>query len=949
MRSSTSADPLYPFVHYFPSLSWLFRPEMTRQLSGGNIHLLNLSRRATQSQRGLLDGGDPTEFDTTDPLRLWIIQVGIIIAMTSFLAAGLRRFRQPKVFAEILGGILLGPSGLGRIPGFTEHIFPPQSIPYLSLVANIGLCLFLFLVGLGIDVSQIRKTAKLSVIVTLFGTVIPFGVGCGIALPLYNTFIKIGAPQADTTLTGPDGHGVPFTHFMLFTGVAFSVTGFPVVCRILAELNLWNTTVGVVSLWSGVATSVVGWILLVLSVALVNADSGLTALWSLFLCIAWTVFMSIPVRKAMLWLAIRTGSTERGPTTLFMTVTILVMFGSSFFIDIIGVNAIFGALIAGLAIPREGHLSIILKEKMEDIVSIVFIPLYFALSGLSTDLGLLDNGITWAFTVSIIFLAFASKFSGSTLASYYLSNVNLREASTIGALMSCKGLVELIVLNVGLSAGILNNRVFSMFVLEALTLTFTTTPMVEMLYPPRFRVVPGLKNAVDLQPDVDSSRDQQNPTDWKAHDGVHGVGRVRQRFAVVLQKFDHLPAAMTATHSVPAGSLLPPHHSTHLSIVRLVEMTERTADMVTTSAPIVSPSVDPLLSTYQTFVSITAGRTGGQSGLTMSDIVEVVPAADKARIVGQYMERENAEVVLISWTFDASSSSPTVVSSPKLPNPFGSLFGNLADSRATSSQTQFVYDMFNQVGRIKAVLLYLDTSKSRQNSGVEYTPSAIPTTQHLFCPFFGGADGRLALEMVVQMCMREDVTATVVRLSKVEDTRNDLTSIEEVRRTSTETVSNRLSSIAFSNSSETVLGDPESIARLQNGVLDELAWAQCVNSGLTRETAKTSWEVQLVEALGRITFKEVKSSVLLKAAVDEAQEVVDTNKDGRVVVVMGRSGLRVDEELNGLHHDGMPSPGIGAGLGADTRKAIGGVASSFILANVGDGVLVAQAGSEAQI
>jgi len=388
-------------------------------------------RGTAPDQGGLLTGKDPTAFDPADPLRLWIIQVGIIIITTQILSLGLRKLRQPRVIAEVLGGILLGPTAFGAIPGFSQHIFPSQSIPYLSLVANIGLCLFLFLVGLEIDVAIIRRNVRLSVSVAAAGITIPFGFGAALAIPLYHHFI--------------DAEQVSYTHFMLFTGVAYSITAFPVLCRILTELKLLDTTFGIVVLSAGVGNDIIGWTLLALSVALVNAGSGLTALWILLICIGWTFFMLFIVRKVLFWVARSTRSIESGPTIFFMTVTILILFGSAFFTDVIGVHAIFGAFLAGIIVPRDGGLAVSLTEKLEDMVSIIFLPIYFSLSGLSTDLGLLNTATIWAFTIFICALAFVGKFGGCALAARY-AGFKWREAGAIGSLMSCKGPVCVIVL-----------------------------------------------------------------------------------------------------------------------------------------------------------------------------------------------------------------------------------------------------------------------------------------------------------------------------------------------------------------------------------------------------------------------------------------------------------------------------------------------------------------------
>lgn len=221
-----------------------------------------------------------------------------------------------------------GPTAFGRIPGFTNHIFPTSSVPYLSLTANIGLCLFLFIIGLEIDPSVIRRNARLSIVVSLAGVLLPFGVGCGISAALYHYFI---------------GPPINFNYFMLFIGVSFSITAFPVLCRILSALKLLDTTVGLIALSAGVANDVIGWSLLALAVSFVNATSGLTALWTFLTCLAYTLFLLFPVRWALLWLARKTGSSAHGPTMFYMTVVMLVLWASAFFTDIVGVNAIFGA------------------------------------------------------------------------------------------------------------------------------------------------------------------------------------------------------------------------------------------------------------------------------------------------------------------------------------------------------------------------------------------------------------------------------------------------------------------------------------------------------------------------------------------------------------------------------------------------------------------------------
>lgn len=224
-----------------------------------------------------------------------------------------------------------------------------------------------------------------------------------------------------------------------------AITAFPVLCRILTELKLLSTTVGICVLAAGVGNDVVGWILLALCVALVNSGSGITALWVLLTAFAYTLFLAYAVRPAFMWILRKTRSLENGPSQGVVALTLLIALTSAFFTGVIGIHPIFGAFMAGLICPHEGGFAIKLTEKIEDLVTALFLPLYFVLSGLSTNLGLLDSGITWAYVIGVIAVAFWGKFIAAAIAAR-LNGLVWRESFTIGALMSSKGLVELIVL-----------------------------------------------------------------------------------------------------------------------------------------------------------------------------------------------------------------------------------------------------------------------------------------------------------------------------------------------------------------------------------------------------------------------------------------------------------------------------------------------------------------------
>lgn len=256
----------------------------------------------------------------------WRVLVIIIVASRICFAI-FYRMRQPRVVAEIVGGIILGPSVFGRIPGFSAAIFPSQSIPLLNLCATFGLAFFLFTAGLEIDISLIRQHYRTSIAISLAGLLVPFGFGGILSVILYHQF----ADQA-----------VNFGHFALFVAISVSITAFPILCRMLTELGLFDTKLGVVVISAGVGNDIVGWILLALAVTLVNAHSGVTAVWILLVCTGYALFCCFPVRYALRWLVKKTGGFNQPPSAVAMTCLLVMVLVNAFFTDMIGLHAIFG-------------------------------------------------------------------------------------------------------------------------------------------------------------------------------------------------------------------------------------------------------------------------------------------------------------------------------------------------------------------------------------------------------------------------------------------------------------------------------------------------------------------------------------------------------------------------------------------------------------------------------
>src|SRR5271170_2057254 len=256
---------------------------------------------------------------------------------------------------------------MGRIPNFSATIFPPVAMPNLTLAANIGLVFFLFLVGLEVDLRIILRNSRAAFTASLLGMILPFGLGCAIAVGIYNTFTA-GASQPS------------FGIFLLFMGVSFSITAFPVLARILTELKLLQTAVGVITLSAGVGNDVTGWILLALTVALVNASNGITVLYVILCSIGIILVLTFIVRPLLYYFLRKNNRIQSGPSEMMMSVIIMLVLVGAFYTDIIGVHPIFGGFLVGLIIPHEHGFAVRVTEKIEDFVSALFLPLVFSLS-----------------------------------------------------------------------------------------------------------------------------------------------------------------------------------------------------------------------------------------------------------------------------------------------------------------------------------------------------------------------------------------------------------------------------------------------------------------------------------------------------------------------------------------------------------------------------------------
>ncbi|MBW4511211.1 MAG: cation:proton antiporter [Scytonematopsis contorta HA4267-MV1] len=419
---------------------------------------------------------------------LVLSEVLIVIGLSRIVGLAFKWIKQPLVIGEIVAGIMLGPSLFGLLaPDLAATLFPPMTVPFLNVLSQVGLIFFMFLIGLELNPKYLKGNLDIAILTSHVSILMPFSLGTLLALLLY--------PLVSNA-------SVPFTAFTLFLGAAMSITAFPVLARIITENNLQNTRLGTLALTCAAVDDVTAWCLLALAIAVAREGSIIGAIPTIIESLVYIGFMVTVGR----WFLQRLAVYYRRIGRLNQFVLALIYMGvvaSALITELIGIHLIFGAFLLGAIMPKNAALVRELAVKTEDFVLIFLLPIFFAYSGLRTQIGLLNRPELWLLCGAVLSVAIIGKYVGTYVAARF-SGISKRESSALGWLMNTRGLTELIVLNIGLELGVISPLLFTMLVIMALVTTFMTSPLLEWTFPKHLIKL----DVVDFDPEEEEDKDK---------------------------------------------------------------------------------------------------------------------------------------------------------------------------------------------------------------------------------------------------------------------------------------------------------------------------------------------------------------------------------------------------------------------------------------------------------
>lgn len=398
------------------------------------------------------------------PIPMLILQLAIILITVRIFGWICQKIGQPTVVGEIIAGIVLGPSLLGLyFPNTSAFLFPASSLGNIEILSQIGLILFMFIVGLELNLKEIKRKANEAVIISHASIIFPFALGFVLAYLMYEKFAL---------------NETPFMSFALFMGISMSITAFPVLARIVHERGINKTAIGPIVITCAAIDDITAWCVLAAVIAIVKAGSFTSSLFVIVIALAYVLIMFKIVKPALKKVTDPLSS-KKMMSKAMIIVYFVVLFLSAYATELIGIHALFGAFMAGVIMPTNLNFRENITKKIEDVALILFLPLFFAFTGLRTEIGLLNSLELWLICGGVTLVAIIGKFFGSALSARYIG-LNWKDSSIIGILMNTRGLMELVVLNIGHDLGILSSQVFAMLVVMALVTTFMTSPLMEL-------------------------------------------------------------------------------------------------------------------------------------------------------------------------------------------------------------------------------------------------------------------------------------------------------------------------------------------------------------------------------------------------------------------------------------------------------------------------------------
>jgi len=413
-----------------------------------------------------------------NPLGHLFLQLFVVIALAQFASRGFRRIGQPAVVGEIIVGILLGPSLLGLLaPQTFAFLFPADSLGTLRLLSQVGVCLFMFCVGMELDVKQVRRNSYVAFAVSHVSIAFPYLLGALLAYFLFSEFA---------------GVGTTFTAFALFMGISMSITAFPVLARILQDRGISRTFVGATALTCAAVDDATAWTILAFVVAIASATSLMSFSLNVMLILVFIVVMMFGVRRVLPRLLGQDRMNQDAPSHGTLAIVVCLVMGASLSTEVIGIHALFGAFLAGAMMPDVPGFRDRIGQRIGAFGSVLLLPLFFVFTGLRTQIGLLEDLEGWSICLLITAIATLGKLGGGAAAARF-TGMNWRESLQLGALMNSRGLMELIALNIGYDLGILSPRIFTMLVIMAVLTTTMTGPLLTIFSRQKYAIAEDLR------------------------------------------------------------------------------------------------------------------------------------------------------------------------------------------------------------------------------------------------------------------------------------------------------------------------------------------------------------------------------------------------------------------------------------------------------------------------